>query len=88
MNCLGVFCVFSLIFFSCRSSPEFYRNVVKIQKHVTFNQVKGIFGFTDSDCIGKTAEKVQIVQENRCWVKYHFLFTALQSQGKCQIKKL
>uniref|UniRef100_A0A8C4DCC0 Tryptophan--tRNA ligase, cytoplasmic n=1 Tax=Dicentrarchus labrax TaxID=13489 RepID=A0A8C4DCC0_DICLA len=28
-------------------------NVVKIQKHVTFNQVKGIFGFTDSDCIGK-----------------------------------
>ncbi|KAG7224163.1 hypothetical protein INR49_019898 [Caranx melampygus] len=35
------------------SSPEFYRNVVKIQKHVTFNQVKGIFGFTDSDCIGK-----------------------------------
>ncbi|KAG7259702.1 hypothetical protein CRUP_017140 [Coryphaenoides rupestris] len=35
------------------SSPEFYRNVVKIQKHVTFNQVKGIFGFSDSDCIGK-----------------------------------
>ncbi|KAK7905060.1 hypothetical protein WMY93_017667 [Mugilogobius chulae] len=35
------------------SSPQFYRNVVKIQKHVTFNQVKGIFGFTDSDCIGK-----------------------------------
>uniref|UniRef100_A0A8C5AEU2 Tryptophan--tRNA ligase, cytoplasmic n=2 Tax=Gadus morhua TaxID=8049 RepID=A0A8C5AEU2_GADMO len=35
------------------SSPEFYRNVVKVQKHVTFNQVKGIFGFSDSDCIGK-----------------------------------
>ncbi|TDG98914.1 hypothetical protein EPR50_G00205460 [Perca flavescens] len=35
------------------ATPEFYRNVVKIQKHVTFNQVKGIFGFTDSDCIGK-----------------------------------
>ncbi|XP_027704937.1 tryptophan--tRNA ligase, cytoplasmic [Vombatus ursinus] len=35
------------------SSPGFYKNVVKIQKHVTFNQVKGIFGFTDSDCIGK-----------------------------------
>uniref|UniRef100_H0Y2J2 Tryptophan--tRNA ligase, cytoplasmic n=1 Tax=Otolemur garnettii TaxID=30611 RepID=H0Y2J2_OTOGA len=34
-------------------SPGFYRNVVKIQKHVTFNQVKGIFGFTDSDSIGK-----------------------------------
>nr|XP_034961781.1 tryptophan--tRNA ligase, cytoplasmic [Zootoca vivipara]XP_034961789.1 tryptophan--tRNA ligase, cytoplasmic [Zootoca vivipara]XP_034961799.1 tryptophan--tRNA ligase, cytoplasmic [Zootoca vivipara]XP_034961808.1 tryptophan--tRNA ligase, cytoplasmic [Zootoca vivipara] len=35
------------------TSPGFYRNIVKIQKHVTFNQVKGIFGFTDSDCIGK-----------------------------------
>ncbi|XP_066551038.1 tryptophan--tRNA ligase, cytoplasmic [Amia ocellicauda] len=34
-------------------SPGFYRNIVKVQKHVTFNQVKGIFGFTDSDCIGK-----------------------------------
>ncbi|XP_020649248.3 tryptophan--tRNA ligase, cytoplasmic [Pogona vitticeps] len=34
-------------------SPEFYKNIVKIQKHVTFNQVKGIFGFSDSDCIGK-----------------------------------
>ncbi len=36
-----------------RASPAFYRNVVKVQKHVTFNQVKGIFGFTDSDCIGE-----------------------------------
>ncbi|XP_039108886.1 tryptophan--tRNA ligase, cytoplasmic isoform X1 [Hyaena hyaena] len=35
------------------TSPGFYKNVVKIQKHVTFNQVKGIFGFTDSDSIGK-----------------------------------
>ncbi|XP_065541375.1 tryptophan--tRNA ligase, cytoplasmic [Lathamus discolor] len=35
------------------TSTEFYKNVVKVQKHVTFNQVKGIFGFTDSDCIGK-----------------------------------
>ncbi|ELK01210.1 Tryptophanyl-tRNA synthetase, cytoplasmic [Pteropus alecto] len=35
------------------ASPSFYKNVVKIQKHVTFNQAKGIFGFTDSDCIGK-----------------------------------
>ncbi|XP_069493874.1 tryptophan--tRNA ligase, cytoplasmic isoform X2 [Ambystoma mexicanum] len=34
-------------------SADFYRNVVKVQKHVTYNQVKGIFGFTDSDCIGK-----------------------------------
>ncbi|KAH1171388.1 tryptophan--tRNA ligase, cytoplasmic [Mauremys mutica] len=34
-------------------SSGYYKNVVKVQKHVTFNQVKGIFGFTDSDCIGK-----------------------------------
>ncbi|KAL7992677.1 hypothetical protein Chor_016933 [Crotalus horridus] len=34
------------------TSVGFYENIVKVQKHVTFNQVKGIFGFTDSDCIG------------------------------------
>jgi len=33
--------------------PEFYQNVVKIQKCVTYNQVKGIFGFDDSSPIGK-----------------------------------
>lgn len=36
-----------------RQSPEFYKNIVRIQKCVTFNQVKGIFGFGDSDVIGK-----------------------------------
>ncbi|XP_054710300.1 LOW QUALITY PROTEIN: tryptophan--tRNA ligase, cytoplasmic-like [Uloborus diversus] len=36
-------------------SPEFYQNVVRIQRSVTFNQVKGIFGFGDSDSIGKIA---------------------------------
>ncbi|ELT91228.1 hypothetical protein CAPTEDRAFT_161193 [Capitella teleta] len=36
-------------------SPAFYRTVCRIQKCVTFNQVKGIFGFGDSDCIGKIA---------------------------------
>lgn len=33
--------------------PNYYRNVIRIQKSVTFNQVKGIFGFGDSDVIGK-----------------------------------
>jgi tryptophanyl-tRNA synthetase len=32
-----------------------YRNIISIQKAVTHNQVKGIFGFTGSDCIGKQA---------------------------------
>lgn len=34
-------------------NPGFDKNVVKIQKHVTYNQVKGVFGFTSSDCVGK-----------------------------------
>lgn len=34
-------------------SPAFYRNMCRVQKLVTFNQVKGIFGFDDSTCIGK-----------------------------------
>ena len=38
------------------SSPAFYRNVLRIQKCVTVNQAKGIFGFTDTDCIGKRSE--------------------------------
>jgi tryptophanyl-tRNA synthetase len=33
--------------------PDFYRNMIQISKCVTFNQVKGIFGFGDSDVIGK-----------------------------------
>merc|ERR1711981_947182 len=35
--------------------PAFYQNIVKIQKCVTYNQVKGIFGFDDSCPIGKIA---------------------------------
>ncbi|KAG7252257.1 LOW QUALITY PROTEIN: hypothetical protein CRUP_006347, partial [Coryphaenoides rupestris] len=50
---LGILLNVTIINFLPQFIPEFYRNVVKIQKHVTFNQVKGIFGFSDSDCIGK-----------------------------------
>lgn len=35
------------------SCKEFYWNMVRFQKCVTFNQVKGCFGFGDSDSIGK-----------------------------------
>ena len=43
-------------FFSTfRSSSEFYKNIIKIQKCVTFNQVKAIFGFDESSSIGKIA---------------------------------
>lgn len=37
------------------SSSEFYKNIIKIQRCVTYNQVKAIFGFGESDCIGKIA---------------------------------
>lgn len=37
------------------SCPQFYRNVLRIQKCVTVNQAKGIFGFVDTDNIGKIA---------------------------------
>ena len=32
---------------------KFYENMVDVMKHVTFNQVKGIFGFDGSSSIGK-----------------------------------
>ncbi|XP_046564947.1 tryptophan--tRNA ligase, cytoplasmic-like isoform X2 [Haliotis rubra] len=35
------------------NSRGFYKNMCQFQKLVTFNQVKGCFGFGDSDCIGK-----------------------------------
>lgn len=35
------------------NNPAFYQNMIRIQRCVTFNQVKGIFGFGDSDPIGK-----------------------------------
>ncbi|GLI58625.1 hypothetical protein VaNZ11_000360, partial [Volvox africanus] len=33
----------------------FYRNIIRIQRCVTMNQVRGIFGFTQEDNIGKIA---------------------------------
>ena len=40
-------------FFFCSSEPNFYMNILRAQKCVTMNQARGIFGFSDSDCIGK-----------------------------------
>ncbi|XP_053397618.1 tryptophan--tRNA ligase, cytoplasmic-like [Mercenaria mercenaria] len=37
------------------SCPEFYMNMCRIQKLVTFSQAKAIFGFAPSDSIGKIA---------------------------------
>ncbi|XP_037072852.1 tryptophan--tRNA ligase, cytoplasmic-like [Pollicipes pollicipes] len=35
--------------------PQFYHNMCRVQRSVTYNQIKGIFGFGDSDHIGKIA---------------------------------
>ncbi|OMJ17430.1 Tryptophan-tRNA ligase, cytoplasmic [Smittium culicis] len=32
---------------------NFYRNIIKISKSITGNTAKAVFGFTESDCIGK-----------------------------------
>ncbi|KAG8036920.1 hypothetical protein G9C98_004242 [Cotesia typhae] len=37
------------------TNPAFYQNMIRIQKSVTFNQIKGIFGFGDSDPVAKIA---------------------------------
>lgn len=36
-----------------RKCPAMYQNIIRISKRVTFNQVRGIFGFGDADPIGK-----------------------------------
>ncbi|XP_031557779.1 tryptophan--tRNA ligase, cytoplasmic-like [Actinia tenebrosa] len=37
------------------NSPSFYQNIIKIQKCITFNQVRATFGFVETDSIGKIA---------------------------------
>ena len=32
-----------------------YQNVIRVQKHVNYSQIKGIFGFKEADNIGKFA---------------------------------
>ncbi|GME71983.1 unnamed protein product [Ambrosiozyma monospora] len=34
-------------------NPAFYENVVRVSRQVTTSTAKAVFGFTDSDCIGK-----------------------------------
>ncbi|KXJ13302.1 tryptophan--tRNA ligase, cytoplasmic [Exaiptasia diaphana] len=37
------------------SSSDFYRNILRIQRCITFNQVRATFGFVETDSIGKIA---------------------------------
>jgi len=43
------------IFMDTEYIKELYPNILKISKCVTFNQEKGIFGFDESDNVGKIA---------------------------------
>jgi tryptophanyl-tRNA synthetase len=45
----------TFLFLNTEYMGHMYPLVCEIQKRVTFNQVRGIFGFTDSDAIGKIA---------------------------------
>jgi tryptophanyl-tRNA synthetase len=45
----------TFIFSDLNYIQHLYPTVLEIQKRVTFNQARGIFGFTDSDNIGKQA---------------------------------
>lgn len=46
------FVVINSIFPNSQCS-EYYKNVIRVAKCVTYNQVKGIFGFTEGDVLGK-----------------------------------
>lgn len=63
-------------FLSDRTSTGFYKNIVKVQKHVTFNQVKGIFGFTDSDCIG--TEYSELLEVMLAFTLWHYISNNLK----------
>jgi tryptophanyl-tRNA synthetase len=45
----------TFIFSDCEYIKYLYPNVLKVQKNITLNQMRGIFGFSESDNIGKYA---------------------------------
>lgn len=45
----------TFIFNDTEYIQHLYPNVIRVQKHVNFNQIKGIFGFNESDAVGKFA---------------------------------
>ncbi|KAM3185406.1 hypothetical protein ACTXT7_006419 [Hymenolepis weldensis] len=61
--------------------PEFYRTVVNVQRLVTLSQARGIFGFTDNDCIGKIA--FPAVQAAPCFTTaFPHIFGKLEQEEK------
>ena len=45
----------TFIFSDCEYIQMLYPNVLKVQKAITYNQMRGIFGFSESDNVGKYA---------------------------------
>ena len=45
----------TFIFSDFEYIQHLYLNVIKVQKHITQNQIKDIFGFTELDSVGKFA---------------------------------
>merc|ERR1719446_593709 len=45
----------TFIFSDLTYMGKMYPNVVKVQRHITYNQVRGIFGLKPEDNIGKVA---------------------------------
>ena len=45
----------TFIFSDIEYIQHLYPNVIKVQKNTTLNQIKGIFGFNESDPVGKYA---------------------------------
>jgi tryptophanyl-tRNA synthetase len=58
---LTKWCCFSSFF---RNSSSFYKNIIKIQRCITFNQVRATFGFVETDSIGKFGNLTQKVSGN------------------------
>lgn len=45
----------TFIFSDCDYIGHMYKNVIRVQKHVNYSQIKGIFGFLPEDNVGKFA---------------------------------
>jgi len=45
----------TFIFSDVEYIQHLYPNVLKVQKSITYNQMRGIFGFSESDPVGKFA---------------------------------
>lgn len=62
---------------------ELYPTVVSIQKLVTLNQAQGIFGFSDSDNIGKQVEECMFMYVCLSPCAHVSVFTPLPAGVSC-----